>query len=130
MELSSAKPLKSCETQQLQQGRQAGRQQRGRKNPKILTTKNHSLCCFSPCSLHTKFQSLCMDLKLDYEVANAFSAADKRSGFSSREKVCKDFSLRSHHPTTLKTSTRWETLICGESRYTSHEGSLKAAHCC
>lgn len=115
MELSSAKPLKSSATQQLQRGWQAGRQRRERKNPKILTTKNHSLCCFSPCSLHTKFQSLCMVLKLDYEVANAFSAADKRSGFSSREKVCKDFFLGSHHLTTLKMSTRWETLICGES---------------
>lgn len=75
--------------------RLAGKQQREKKNPKSPHLKKHSLWCFSSCSLHTEIQSeppLCMVLKLDYEVANAFSAADKRSGFSSLEKVCEDFS--------------------------------------
>lgn len=35
-------------------------------------------------------------------VANAFSAAVKRSGFSSEEKVYKDSSPRSHHLATLR----------------------------
>lgn len=91
---------------QLSSSREAGRQAAGsEKEPRDPHLKNHSPWCFSPCSLHTKIQSeppLCMVLKLDYEVANAFYAADKRSGFSSWEKVCEYFSPRSHHIATLR----------------------------
>lgn len=84
-ELNGAKPLKSSATQQHQRALQASRQAAEReREPKDPHRKKHSLWCFPPCSLHTKIQSkplLCMVLKLDYEVANAFSVADKRSGF-------------------------------------------------
>lgn len=76
--------------------RLVGRQQREKRtqNPHL---KKHSLCCLCLCFLHTLIRSeppLCMVFKLDYEVANAFSAADKRSGFSSRENVCEISTLR------------------------------------
>lgn len=93
-ELSGAKPLKSSATQQLQRGWQASSRER-KRTQRALTSRNTHCGVFSSCSLHTEIQSeppLCMVLKLDYEVANAFSAADKRSGFSSLEKVCEDFS--------------------------------------
>lgn len=114
-ELSGAKPLKSSATQQLQRGWQAAERERNPKSPHL---KKHSLWCFPPCSLHTKIQSeppLCMVLKLDYEVANAFSAADKRSGFSSLEKVCEYFSRRRR---------LGRLLICGETRTSPQMKSL------
>lgn len=123
MELSGAKPLKSSATQQLQRGRRAGRQQGEEKEPRDPHLKNHSPWCFSPCSLHTRIQSeppLCMVLKLDYEVANAFSAVDKRSGFSSRGRKFVKISPLALTTLPLRgSSMRWETLICSET-HTSH----------
>ena len=108
---------------QLSCSREAGRQQGEEKEPRDPHLKNHSLWCFSPCSLHTRIQSeppLCMVLKLDYEVANAFSAADKRSGFSSRgRKFVKNPPLTLATSPLRGSSTRWETLICSET-HTSH----------
>lgn len=54
----------------------ASKQRREENNP-----KKHSAPCFSPRSRRTETQSnppLCMVVKLNYEAANAFSAADKK----------------------------------------------------
>lgn len=59
-------------------GKQAAK--RG-KQPKDPHPKKHSAPCFSPRSRRTETQSnppLCMVVKLNYEAANAFSAADKK----------------------------------------------------
>lgn len=82
MELSGAKPLKSPATQQLRRvGRAGGKE--WKRNPKDPHPKKRSLwCIFSPFALSTlKFSRkppLCTVMKLDYEAANAFSAADKK----------------------------------------------------
>lgn len=89
----------------------AGRQGGEGKSLKILTYKETSTVVFSFCSPRTRKTPskplLCVVLKSYHEIANAFSAADQRSGFTSWRKFAAE---------TLQMSLvmRWGLFICAE----------------
>lgn len=123
-ELSSAKPLKSSATQQLHRALQA--ESRERKRTQRSSPEETLTPVFPPCSLYTKIQlkpPLCLVLKLDYEVANAFSSADKKVRlFISGESLWGFRPLLSpphHSEAQRRWLVRWETLIRNE-RHNSH----------